>query len=496
MAQDHCEMVDFRVFLSVWNASQNQRTPALHHRMAAWLQKSWACGNRRLLLQAFRASGKSTVTGLYIAWRLCNNPDLRILVLSAESSLSEKMVRTVRKIIETHPLTSAIRPDRPDQWAADRFTVKRYFVSRDPSVLARGLYANITGARADIIICDDVEVPNTCETAEKRAKLRGRLCENDFILAPGGTILYIGTPHTYFTIYARHPRAEIGESEIFLKRYARLTLPLVNARGESAWPDRYDDAAIEELRLAAGPVRFASQMLLQPAGLEKGRLDPALLHRYGEEIEAREAQGKLTLTLCRRKLSSVSAWWDPAFGNERGDGSAIAIVYTDEGGDYWLHHIAYIKVRAGDGEDEAGLQCRAIAKLAQEFFLPSIAVETNGIGKFLPAILRRELAAARVPCAVVEKYSVKAKDRRILEAFDAPLAARAIHAHESVYKTRFITEMAEWKPGLQGAADDGLDAAAGALSLEPVRIQRLPFKGAKTWAASGQSHAAITDFEV
>jgi hypothetical protein len=55
--------------------------------------------------------------------------------------------------------------------------------------------------RADLIICDDVEVPNTSNTAQKRENLRERLRELDFILSPSGTMIYIGTPHAYDTIY-------------------------------------------------------------------------------------------------------------------------------------------------------------------------------------------------------------------------------------------------------------------------------------------------------
>ena len=55
--------------------------------------------------------------------------------------------------------------------------------------------------RADLIICDDIEVPNTCNTAQKRENMRERLRELDFILSPTGAMIYIGTPHTMDTIY-------------------------------------------------------------------------------------------------------------------------------------------------------------------------------------------------------------------------------------------------------------------------------------------------------
>lgn len=496
MTQDRCNKDDFSVFLAAWNATQNLQTPSIHFKIATWLQKCWEHGHKRLLLQAFRASGKSTLAGIFCAWILYQDPDMRILVLSAESSLAEKMVRTVRKVIENHPRTADLRPHNPDEWAADSFTINRQRISRDPSVLARGIYANTTGTRADIIICDDVEVPNTCDTAEKRAKLRERLAENDFILTPGGTQLYIGTPHTYFTIYAEEPRSEIGETDIFLKKFYRMLIPILNKKGKSAWPQRYDAQAIDDLRVKAGPSKFSSQMMLKPVSIADGRLDVTLLRRYDEDLSYQEVQKTMALSLCGRKLVSASAWWDPAFGKADGDSSVLAVVYTDEEGDYWLHRIVYISVVPKDEEDEASLQCRAVAEVAKELFLPMVAVESNGVGRFLPAILRRILAERQLSCSVLEKHAMRAKEMRILEAFDAVMAARALHVHGSVYKTPFITEMAEWRPTASGGHDDGLDAAAGALSLEPLRLRRYYHTGGKIWSGSGSGHVAITDFDV
>ncbi|HEU4839586.1 MAG TPA: phage terminase large subunit, partial [Micavibrio sp.] len=391
MTSRRCKDDDFSVFLSLWNVTQNLTTPQIHFRIATWLQTCWERGETRLLLQAFRASGKSSLMGLFSAWLLCRDPDLRILVLAAESSLSEKMARTIRKIVERHPLTTALRPSNPDQWAADSFTVNRKRISRDPSVLARGIHANITGTRADVIIYDDVEVPNTSDTADKREKLRDRLAENRFILTPGGTQIYIGTPHSYYSLYADTPRREIGEEDIFLKHYKRLSIPLLDKKGESAWPERYGAAEIEKIRRDTGPSKFASQMMLTPVNIADSRLDVSLLQRYEDDLAVQEVQKNLLLSLGGRKLVSASAWWDPAFGSASGDASVLAVVYTDEGGDYWLHRVEYISATAKDNEDEASLQCRRVAQIAKELFLPSIAVETNGIGKFLPAILRREL---------------------------------------------------------------------------------------------------------
>jgi hypothetical protein len=129
-----------------------------------------------------------------------------------------------------------------------------------------------------------------------------------------------------------------------------------------------------------------------------------------------------------------------------------------------------------------------------------LSVETNGLGKFLPSLLRREMEELGIACAVVEKYSSTAKDKRILEAFDAPLAAGRIYVHDSVHRTPFITEMREWRPASK-APDDGLDAVAGCLLTEPVRLSRNPNAQAQgkrpNWVGGGgKPFRARTSFEV
>lgn len=480
--------IDFRLFLIIWNRQQGQSTPLVHLRMAAWLQEKFMTGDTRLLLMAFRSCGKSSITGIFAAWLLLQHPDLRILVLAAESLLARRMVRNVRRIIERHPLTAHLKPARADQWAGDRFTVNRRLELRDPSMLARGVMANITGSRADMIICDDVEVPNTCDTAEKRANLRERLSELEYILAPGGTLLYVGTPHSWFTIYADGPRSEIGEVQEFLSGYQRLKLPVMDEQGKSIWPERYNDDDLARMKSRTGINKFTSQMLLEPVNIAEGRLNPADLVRYsGDLVHLREYR---RMDLNGNTLIACGAFWDPAFGG--GDGSVLAIVFTDDEGSLWLHRVIYLDRANGD---VATAQSRQVAEALRQFHVPSVSVETNGLGQFLPQILRRELARARVACAVRDHSNSTSKDERILEAFQTVMAARLLHVHESVFKTPFITEMQEWRPGVRRGHDDGLDAVAGALALQPVRLKTERFAGRQLWHGGG-THTAKTDFEV
>lgn len=463
--------ISLKLFAVVWNQTQNQTTPPIHLRILRWLETSWKAQDTRLLLMAFRSCGKSTLVGIFAAWLLYNNPNLRIMVMAADSILAKKMVRNVKRILERHPLSSHLKPAKLDQWASDRFTVNRTQELRDPSMIARGVTSNITGSRADVVIYDDVEVPNTSTTMEKRNELRERLSESTFILSAGGAQLYVGTPHTYDTIYAVDEDAQSSDqSEAFLDGFKDLRVPILMGSGESAWPARFSRAEITALERQVGPNRFASQMMLRPTNISEGRLNPSQLKFYDGALEYSEAQQKPILKLNEKRLVSCSAWWDPSFGSASGDASVLAIVFTDENGQYYLHHLAYIRTNANDPDDEATQQCKKIVALCRQFYVPSVSVEINGIGKFLPAILKREMRSVGYHCAVVERSSRIAKTQRILEGFDAVLAAQALSVHASVKQTPFLTEMREWRPTSSNAKDDGLDATAGALSQEPIRI--------------------------
>ncbi len=188
-------------FADEWNNVLGYKTPQHHKDMLRFLYDVWQTPEHKGLLMAFRHSGKSTLVGIFAAYVLFIEPKTRILVLSAHSVLAGRMVTHIKNIIENHPWCQNMIPKNKKEWASDKITINRPVGIREPSVVCQGIHGNITGMRADLIICDDIEVPNTANTPQKREGLRERLRELDFILSPNGTMIYIGTPHTMDTIY-------------------------------------------------------------------------------------------------------------------------------------------------------------------------------------------------------------------------------------------------------------------------------------------------------
>ena len=188
-------------FLDDWNGLIGFRTPDHHGKILRFLAQAFSEEPRRALLLAFRHSGKSSVVGIFAAWVLRNFPTTRIMILSAESNLASRMVSHIKHILENHPACADMLPVIKKEWGSHKITIVRPIGIREPSVICQGIHGNITGLRSDLVICDDVEVPNTSNTAQKRTNLRERLRELDFILSPNGAMIYIGTPHAQDTIY-------------------------------------------------------------------------------------------------------------------------------------------------------------------------------------------------------------------------------------------------------------------------------------------------------
>lgn len=492
--------IGFFEFIYLWLHIQGLKVPKHQRRMAKWLEH--VCDNaseRRGLLMAFRNSGKSTIVGLFCAWVLFRHNSLRILVLAADYALAKKMVRNVKRIIEQHPLTKGLKPSRLDQWASDQFTINRDLELRDPSMLAKGLGANITGLRADLIICDDVEVPKNCDTPVKRRDLRDKLAELDYILTPEGMQLYVGTPHNFYTIYQIEEEKEKPETEPFLRGFRKLELPIIDKDGNSAWPERFSQDKIASIRVRSGENKFLSQMMLQPVNIVDSILDPGRLKPYEADISITFANGREFLKIGDKKMLSASCWWDPSFGSASGDNSVIACVFIDEDGYYWLHDLEYIKVETGSEENAASAQCRKVIAFLERNYLSSVRVEANGIGKFLPGILKQAVRESSKQIAVLEVYSSTNKAMRIIEAFEVLLAEKALNVRQKIWSTPFIEEMREFSV-VGSAHDDALDAVAGCLSAEPVRLPLSSLDGRPkervSWQGGSAQFAARTGFEV
>lgn len=462
----------FHQFFGVWANIQTPawEVPDFHIDMLDYLSnyKEWESNTG--LLQVFRGAAKSTMVGLWITWMLTQNPALRFLILSADKKTATKITTDIASIIERHPLAKHLH-GKESTWRVDILDVVGNPDGRNPSVTSWGVMSNITGGRADVIVYDDVEVPKNSRTAYDRERLREKLDEPTHILVPGGYELFVGTPHSYDSIYTELEGVS-GKEEPFRTGCSSLKIPLMtdikgefpNFTGTSTWPERFTKEVIKKRQDGSNTKgHFLSQYLLQPYNPDDTVLDPTLISTYNNELYVHSANGGTIAKLNDQRVMGVSAFWDPSMATLNTDDSVFALVFTTEDGNYFIHRAEKI---TGDAEQ----QCEQVIGIMRNNHVSHVFIETNGIGNFLPAIFRKVAEGKGVTCE--GKHTSQNKLEKIMHAYETRMSAGCLHAHKSVMEGPFRTQLRDFNHKTVGRAkDDFIDAVAMAILNQPIRIK-------------------------
>lgn len=160
---------------------------------------------QRIVLQAFRGVGKSWISSALVDWALAMRPDINCLVVSAAKGRADEYSQFCKRLILEMDVLEPLKPDfdKGQRYSNVAFDVGPAPASHAPSVKSVDVLGQMAGSRADLVIADDVEVPNTAETQTMREKLSERVKEFDAILKPGGIVIYLGTPQTEDTLYTQ-----------------------------------------------------------------------------------------------------------------------------------------------------------------------------------------------------------------------------------------------------------------------------------------------------
>lgn len=190
---------DFKVFLAlVWDNLQLPPPTVTQLDIADALQDT---SRTRLIIQAFRGVGKSWITAAFVCWQGLRDPEIKVEIVSASKELADAMTTFILRLIAEMELLNHLHP-RPDQRNSKlSFDFGPARNAKDPSVKSASILGSITGTRADLIVADDTEVPNTSDTVGMRDKLSERVREFSAIIKPGGRIIFLGTPQTEDSIY-------------------------------------------------------------------------------------------------------------------------------------------------------------------------------------------------------------------------------------------------------------------------------------------------------
>lgn len=167
---------------------------------------------KKIAIAFSRDHGKTTHISVgYPLWEIGKNHNLRILLVSATSSITQTFMTEIMGHIEKNikyqawtqlidPTHKGVRPQfkgnrkANEKWSGSSIIIDREDLNlKDPTINAVGLFGSILSKRADIIIVDDLVNQVNSMTEEQRLKVIDWFYTTILpVLVPGGRIVYLG----------------------------------------------------------------------------------------------------------------------------------------------------------------------------------------------------------------------------------------------------------------------------------------------------------------
>lgn len=273
---------DFRNLLYIIWKHQGLPDPApIQYEMAHWLQHGpglEAGDGDRIQNQAMRGAAKTMIGCAFACWWLYNWPNDSVLLVSASQPKANDFAHLIRSWIRTVPILRPMIPLDDGRDNLFKFDVgTRTVTSASASVTSYGITGQITGGRANLIVGDDIEVPDNSQTQEQRKKLRDKMTEFESILVPGGKIILNGTPQSEESVYtaladaykvrqwpARYP---VLSDEVGTRNLSPMLLENLRSGKAKAldptYPERFSDEDLTKREQAMGSSKFRLQFLLR-----------------------------------------------------------------------------------------------------------------------------------------------------------------------------------------------------------------------------------------
>ena len=200
----------------------------VHKEAYDWIQDYQLYGEEsglNKLLMFPRAHLKSHVVATATAWMIARHPEVSVLYLSATAELAEIQLYDIKIILQSaqfkryfpeyiHPMEG-----KREKWTERKIIIdhiaRKVESIRDATISTAGLTTNTTGWHADIVVPDDIVVPENAYTEEGRRSVSKKSSQFTSIRNPGGFTLACGTRYHPSDIYGvwKEQRTEVYDKE-------------------------------------------------------------------------------------------------------------------------------------------------------------------------------------------------------------------------------------------------------------------------------------------
>lgn len=471
MAELHPVQKDFRKFMFlVWKTLNLPDPTPVQYDIANFIQNS----PKRCVIEAFRGVGKSWITSAFVCWTLLNDPQKKILVVSASKERADAFASFVKKLINEMPILAHLKAVEGQRDSMLSFDVGGALPDHSPSVKSVGISGQLTGSRADIIIADDVEVINNSSTQIARDKLSELVKEFDSILKPldSSRIIYLGTPQCELSLYNQLPErgyvmrvwtAEYPELKKVDSYKGTLAPFLVkklsdNPRlvGEPTDPLRFGSEDLMERRMSYGKSGYSMQFMLDTtlsdANKYPFKISDLIIQNLNPTMAHMKVAWATSPELCISDVPTVALtgdryyrpmWHSPEMHEYTG--AVMSIDPSGRGKDETGY--AVVKMLTGNlyltgaggllgGYDEATLV--KLAEIAKRNQVKLIVVESNfGDGMF--SQLLKPILGRIYPCSVEEVRSSTQKELRIIDTLEPVMSSHRLIVDQKIITSDYET---------------------------------------------------------
>ena len=501
------QLKDFRNFLYiVWKHLNLPDPTPVQYDMAEYIQ---TCP-RRAIIEAFRGVGKSYITAAFVVHQLLLDPQKKFMVVSASKQRADDFSTFTQRLILELPMCQHLIATSEQRWSKIAFDVRPALASGSPSVKSVGITGQLTGSRADIIIADDIEVPNNSMTQMMREKLGEAVKEFDAVLKPDGKILYLGTPQCEMSLYntltergyqmriwpARYPALDDAEKAYGTRLAPMLWDAIASAKnpldGQPVDPKRFDDEDLLERELSYGRSGFALQFMLDTSLSDTDRYPLKLSDLMIMSVDRDKAPEKLVYGVMKevKDIPNVGLAGDKYYAPEATvggyvdyTGSVLVIDPSGRGQDETAYAVVkmingflYVPDCGGVAGGYGDQTLNKLATLAKQHKVNMVLIESNfGDGMFSELI--KPYLRKIYPVTMEEvRHSIQ-KEKRIIDTLEPVMNQHKLiidpkviqkdfdsvqhHPHEKAQRymlTYQMSRITRYRGSL--AHDDRLDALA------------------------------------
>ena len=189
----------------------------VHREIYRWMQdyclfnKGEGLSSNKLIMLP-RAHLKSHMVATWCAWMIVRHPEITILYVSATAELAEVQLYAVQNILAS-AVFNRYFPEyiNPSKGNREKWNTKKLIIDhkqrrvegiRDATIATAGLTTNTTGWHADVVVADDLVVPENAYTEDGRESVSKKASQFTSIRNAGGFTMACGTRYHPNDIYA------------------------------------------------------------------------------------------------------------------------------------------------------------------------------------------------------------------------------------------------------------------------------------------------------